>query len=94
MGVGRWEREVGSWKLEVGRWKLGDGRWEMGDGRWELGDGRWEMGDFVQIENSKFQLIKIGIWNFSIGILFLILWQENFSHHATGTSASAGFDGV
>lgn len=57
-----------------------------------MGDGSWEI--LVQIENSKFQLIKIGIWNFCIGILFLILWQENFGHHATGTSAAASFDGV
>ena len=82
----------GSWKLEVGRWEMGDGRGKLEVGSWKMGDGRWEI--LVQIENSKFQLIKIGIWNFSIGILFLILWQENFSHHATGTSASAGFDGV
>jgi hypothetical protein len=82
----------GSWKLEVGRWEMGDGRGKLEVGSWKMGDGRWEI--LVQIENSKFQLIKIGIWNFSIGILFLILWQENLCHHATGTSTSAGFDGV
>ena len=75
-----------------GSWKMGVGSWEMEDGSWEMGVGRWEI--LVQIENSKFQLIKIGIWNFCIGILFLILWQENFGHHATGTSTAAGFDGI
>jgi len=40
----------------------------LGEGR--MGEGSWEMGDFVQIENSKFQSIKLEFGIFLLGFYF------------------------
>ena len=50
--------------------KMGDGRWKIGVGRLELEARSWEFGDFVQIENSKFQSIKLEFGIFLLEFYF------------------------
>ncbi len=47
-------------------------------------------------KTQKNQILKFRIWFFIFIIngFNLCFWQENFSHHATGTSTTASFNGV